>query len=183
MQNYLKDTEQIAITNDIKSITDKFKQKDLDLVLEILGWVFNNFKNIENDKEEKMELFRKRTAAEIIKSKKVTGCTDYAIIFIALARAKKIPTKYIEAIRKRWLDIGDENHIEGHVFAECQINNKWYIIDPQQGAIRSDYRNYTIYKKGLDSWDIGIKSFEDLKEKFIDFKGEYLKNSRLIREK
>lgn len=183
MPNYLENTKQIAITDAIKNIADKFKQKDLDLVLEVLDWVFNNFKNIENNKEEKMKLFRKRTADEIIKSGKVTGCTDYAIVFIALARAKKIPTKYIEAIRKRWLDIGDENHIEGHVFAECQINNKWYIIDPQQGAIRSDYRNYTIYKKGLDSWDIGIKSFEDLKEKFIDFKGEYLKNSRLIREK
>ena len=170
MQNYLKDTEQIAITDTIKSIADNFRQKNLDLILEISDWVFNNFENIENDKEEKMGLFRKRTADEIIKSKKVTGCTDYAIIFIALARAKKIPTKYIEAIRKRWLDIGDENHIEGHVFAECQINDKWYIVDPQGGAIRTDYRNYAVYKKGLDSWDIGIRSFKDLRKKFLEFK-------------
>ena len=173
MPNYLENTKQIAITDAIKNIADKFKQKDLDLVLEVLDWVFNNFKNIENNKEEKMKLFRKRTADEIIKSGKVTGCTDYAIVFFALARAKKIPTKYVEAIRKRWLDIGDENHIEGHVFAECQINDKWYIIDPQGGTIRTDYRNYAIYKKGLDSWNIGIRSFKDLKEKFIDFKREY----------
>ena len=173
MKNYLKDTKQIVITDDIKNIADNFRQKNLDLILEILDWVFNNFENTENDKEEKMKLFRKRTADEIIKSGKVTGCTDYAIVFIALARAKGIPTKYIEAIRKRWLDIGDENHIEGHVFTECQINDKWYITDPQQGVIRTDYRNYAIYKKGLDSWNIGIRSFDDLKEKFIDFKREY----------
>ncbi|MFH1428097.1 MAG: transglutaminase-like domain-containing protein [Patescibacteria group bacterium] len=173
MENYFKDTEQIIITSDIRDIANNFKQKDLDLILEILDWIFNNFKNVENDKEEKIKLFRKRTADEIIKSRKVTGCTDYAIVFIALARAKGIPTKYIEAIRKRWLDIGDESHIEGHVFAECQINDKWYIIDPQQGTIRTDYRSYAIYKKGLDSWDIDIRSFEDLKEKFIDFRKKY----------
>jgi len=176
MENYLKDTEQITITDNIKNIANNFKQKDLDLILEILGWISNNFKNVENDREEKMKLFRNRTADEIIKSRKVTGCTDYAIIFIALVRAKKIPTKYIEAIRKRWLDIGDEDHIEGHVFAECQINDKWYIVDPQEGTIRTDYRRYVIFKKGLDSWDIGIKNFDDLKEKFIDFKKKHLKN-------
>ncbi|MBU1292284.1 transglutaminase-like domain-containing protein [Patescibacteria group bacterium] len=173
MQNYIKDTEQIKITGNIKNIADNFKEKDLDLILEICNWIFNNFKNIENDKEEKMKLFRKRTADEIIESKKLTGCTDYAIVFIALARAKEIPTKYIEAIRKRWLDIGDQNHIEGHIFVECLIGNKWYIIDPQEGAIRTDYRKYAIFKKGLDSWGIGIRNFDDLKGKFLEFKEEY----------
>ena len=173
MKNYLKNTDQIIITDNIKSIANNFKQRDLDLILEILDWVFNNFKNIENDKKEKMKLFRKRTADEIIESKKLTGCTDCTIVFISLTRAKGIPTKYIEAIRKRWLDIGDENYIEGHVFAECQINNKWYIVDPQQGSIRTNYKNYAIYKKGLDSWNIGIRDFKDLKEKFINFKKEY----------
>ncbi len=173
MKNYLKNTEQISITDDIKNIANNFKRKDLDLISEILDWIFNNFKNIENDKEEKMKLFRKRTADEVIESREVTGCTDYAIVFIALARAKGIPTKYVEAIRKRWLDIGEDNHIEGHVFVECLINDKWYIIDPQEGTIRSDYRRYVIYKKGLDSWSIGIKDFNDLKEKFLEFKREY----------
>jgi transglutaminase-like putative cysteine protease len=170
MQGYLKNTEQISITDNIKKIANKFQQNDLDLILEILNWIFNNFKDIENDKEEKIKLFRKRTAEEIIKSKKVTGCTDYAVIFISLARARGIPTKYVEAVRKKWLDIGDGDHIEGHVFAECQIKGKWYIIDPQEGAIRADYRRYVVYKKGLDSWSIGIRSFENLRERFLDFK-------------
>jgi len=173
MEKYLKNTKQIEITSYIKDVVRNFKQKDWTLVFEILSWIFNNFENIENDVEEKSKLFRKRTADEIIKSGKATGCTDYAIAFIALARAKNIPTKYIEAIRKRWLDIGDDNHIEGHVFAECYVDNKWYIIDSQEGTVRTDYRRYVIYKKGLDSWDIGIKSFDDLKKKFLDFKKKY----------
>lgn len=31
-----------------------------------------------------------------------------------------------------------------------------------------------IFKEGLDSWDIGIKDFVDLKEKFAEFKIKYL---------
>lgn len=173
MKNYLKNTKQITITSDIKNITRNFKQKNLDLILEILDWIFKNFENIENNAEEKSKLFRKRTAGEIIKNRTATGCTDYAIAFIALARAKNIPTRYVEAIRRRWLDIGDDSQIEGHVFAECYISNKWYIIDPQEGTIRTDYRKYVVYKKGLDSWDIGIKSLDDLKKKFLDFKKKY----------
>ncbi|MCG2808986.1 MAG: transglutaminase-like domain-containing protein, partial [Candidatus Portnoybacteria bacterium] len=104
MQNYLKDTKQIFITPGIRNIIREFDRKDIDLALEILEWIHNNFENINDNTEKKMKLFRKRTADEIIKSKKLTGCTDYAIVFIALARAKKIPTKYVEAIKKTWLD-------------------------------------------------------------------------------
>ncbi|MFH1551932.1 MAG: transglutaminase-like domain-containing protein [bacterium] len=176
MEKYLKNTKQITITESIKNISDGFQQKNTDLILEILDWIFNNFKNIENNKKEKNKLFRKRTADEIIESRKTSGCTDYAIVFIALARAKGIPTKYIEAIRKRWLDIGDENCIEGHIFAECLIKNRWYIIDPQEGSIRADYRRYVIFKKGFDSWDIGIRNLEDLREKFLSFRETYSQN-------
>jgi len=173
MQNYLKDTKQIFITPGIRNIIREFDRKDIDLALEILEWIHNNFENINDNTEKKMKLFRKRTADEIVKSKELTGCTDYAIVFIALARAKKIPTKYIEAIKKTWLDTGDSNRIEGHVFAECLIEDKWYIIDPQRGVVIDDYKGYVIYKKGLDSWSIGIKSFDELESKFFDFRRKY----------
>jgi len=65
--------------------------------------------------------------------------------------------------------------IEGHVFAECYIKDKWYQIDPEMGTIytRKNYSSFEIYDKGLDSWDIGIKSREDVREKFEEYKRSY----------
>jgi hypothetical protein len=37
-----------------------------------------------------------------------------------------------------------------------------------------NYNAFEIYKKGLDSWDLGIRSFDDLKNKFFAFREEYL---------
>lgn len=173
-QKFLNQGKQTEITAYIKVIAARFKSKGLDLILEILSWLK---KNIKEDKspETKNKLFRRRTAGEIIESQMATGCTDYALAFIALARAKGIPTKYVETIRNKWLDIGNEKFIEGHVFAECFISGKWRIIDPHEGAIKMSYERFKILKEGLDSWDIGIKSFEDLKNKFMEFKNIYAK--------
>lgn len=120
-EKYLNSRLQTEITPLVRTIANIFKAKDLDLILEILNWLKANIKETDSVKE-KTKLFRQRTATEIIKTKIATGCTDYALAFIALARAKGIPTKYIEAIRQRWLEKGDEQFIEGHVFAECFIN-------------------------------------------------------------
>lgn len=177
IKKYLNNGPQTEITPLIKKITASFKSKDLYLILEILNWLKNNFKAT-NSTEEKIKLFRKRTASDILKSRIVTGCTDYALAFIALARAKDIPTKYVETIRRKWLDLGNKDHIEGHIFAECFINNKWYIIDPQEGAIKIDYKRFVIFKQGLDSWNIGIKNFNELKTQFWDFKKKYKKNQK-----
>ncbi len=133
---------------------------------------------LESNPEIKNKVFRKRTAQEIIKDGFVTGCTDWALVFIVLTRAKNIPTKYIETIRRRWLDEGKDNEIEGHIFAEVYLNDKWYIIDPDQAVIRGWYDRWVIYKKGLDSWDIGIHNFDELKEQFLKFRDEYRKQNK-----
>jgi len=174
-KRFLEPGGQTQLTDSIKDTARQFRANDLDLILKILAWIQKNIKE-DSSPEIKNRLFRKRTAGEIIESKLATGCTDYALAFIALARAKGVPTKYIEAIRNKWLDIGDENFIEGHVFAECFINGKWHIIDPQEGTIKVSHQRFKIFKEGLDSWDIGIKSFSDLKKKFMEFKNDYIKN-------
>lgn len=168
-KKYLADGEQTEITDLIKSISKTFKEQGLDLILEILKWLRTNIKETK-DKEKEFALFRRRTSEEIIKSKMATGCTDYALVFISLSRASGIPTKYIEAIRNKWIELGNKDFLEGHVFAECLINNKWYIIDPYEGDIKTNYRHFKIIKEGLDSWDLGIKNFDDLKKEFLEFK-------------
>lgn len=172
---YLQSGEQTKITEKIRGIAADFNTHGIDLILEILNWLHKNIK-LKADSEYKNELFRKRTAEEIIESGLATGCTDYALVFVTLTRAKEIPTKYIEAISTQWLEKGDLEHLEGHVFAEVFINNRWYIVDPQGAVIKAWYgKRYQILGEGLDSWGMGVKNLEDLKNKFLDFKEEVAK--------
>lgn len=168
-ETFLSEGEQAKITENIKNIATEFTGEGLALIEEILKWVHKNLKT-NDDSELKKELFRRRTADQIISDGFITGCTDNALAFIALARAKDIPTKYVETIRRKWLDIGDENMIEGHIFAEVEINGKWHIIDPMDACLRFWYSRWIVYARGLDSWDIGIRNFQELQEKFIEFR-------------
>ena len=169
--------EQTVITPEIKKISKSLDAHDLEYILNILNWMHKNISRKIPDNIEKNTVFRKRTAQQIIKDKYYSGCTDYALVFISLARAKKIPTKYIEAIRRKWLDEGG-NSILGHIFAECLINGKWIKIDPQVGTVSPllSYNRFEILGVGLDSWDLEIDSFNTLKEKFSVFRQEYLNN-------
>ncbi len=168
---------QTEATPKIKDIVSSFKTQGLDGVFEALEWIHKNLKR-DLDEEYKSEHFRKRTATEIIESGKLTGCTDYALVFLALVRAIGIEAKYVEAIETDWLKEGGE-HIKGHIFAEVKIGDSWYIVDPQAAVIKAWYgRRYEIYARGEDSWDVGIKSFEDIKEKFRIYREEYLSNQK-----
>lgn len=171
ISQYLKFGSQTEITPEIQKIANSFKQKDIDLVLEILQWIHFHFQCEPFDKS----IFRKRTADEIVKSRLVTGCSDFALVFIVLARSKNIPTKYIETIKRQWLEKGDKQHLQGHIFAKCFINDKWYIINPEQGTIVFAYRHYVFWKQGLDSWDIGIHNFNELRDQFLEFQKSYKK--------
>jgi len=166
---FLKEGKQTKITEDILKIASEFTGKNFDLIAQILKWIYKNLKPNSN-KETNDRVFRKRTADQIIKDGFTTGCTDIALVFIVLARAKKIPTKYIEAIRRKWMETGDEDSIEGHVFAEVFLNGKWYIIDPTEACLKFWYDRWIIYEVGLDSWGIGIHSFQELKQKFLEFR-------------
>ncbi len=84
----------------------------------------------------------------------------------------------MEAIETAWLERGGDE-ILGHVFVEVLFDDKWLIVDPQGAVIKAWYgRRYAIYAKGNDSWDLGIKNFDDLKNKFIEYREKYLNNSR-----
>jgi len=77
---------QTEITQNIKDIVSGFKTIGLDRIFEVLVWIHKNLKLALNE-EYKKEYFRTRTSEEIIESKKLTGCTDYALAFLSLIRA------------------------------------------------------------------------------------------------
>jgi len=168
-QDFLKEGEQTKITENVSKIASKFTGEGFDLITQILKWIHKNLKP-NSDKKIKERIFRRRIAAQIIKDGFTTGCTDIALAFIVLARAKRIPTKYVEAIRNKWMETGDEDCIEGHVFAEVFLNGQWHIIDPMEACLKFWYDRWIVYKIGLDSWDIGIHDFQELKQKFLEFR-------------
>ncbi len=165
--------KQTNITPNIKSITQTFTKSGIDRIFEVLEWTHKNCK-LKDDKEYKQLHFRTRTADEIITSKTCTGCTDYALVFLALMRASGYDATYVEAIEGKWLQEGGDP-VLGHIFAEVVIDEKPYIIDPQNACIKAWYgKRYVIFAKGKDSWDIGIHNFDELKEKFFTFREEWI---------
>ena len=170
-KNYLFEGPQTEITPHIKEIAERIPGFGLEFVARALLWVHNNVKRRED--VNKVKLFRKRTADQIIRDGFSTGCTDDALSFIVLARSKGIPTKYIEAVDNQWLEASDcEGEIRGHIFVECFVNGEWYKVDPAMMLIHAEreYLQHKILGEGLDSWDLGIRSFEDLREKFQQFR-------------
>lgn len=169
---YLKSGQQTKITKQIRQVAADFKLKGIDLIFEILTWLHQNIK-LKSELGYKNKVFRRRTASQIITSGYACGCTDYALVFISLIRAKSIPAKYIEAINTDWFQKHDLNHLEGHVFSEVYLNNRWYIIDPQAAVIRVWYgKRYQKVADGLDSWHIGIKNLSDLRKIFTEVNGD-----------
>ena len=69
---------------------------------------------------------------------------------------------------------------EGHIFIEAKVNDVLILIDSSSGQIvKTDYdrknpvipihhgtqtKGYYVIKKGLDSWDMNIRSLDDLKK-------------------
>jgi len=172
-EKYIEPGKQTLITSDIKERVLDFKGTTIDIIREILD-TLRDFRMERFNKE----IFRKRTANEIIKSGFVTGCTDYALVFIVLSRACGIPVKYVETIDKEWL-INGGNSFTGHIYSKIydESKNEWIWVDPMRGRIGDNLEDFqrVIYKEGLDSWDIGIFDFESLEKVFLEFRDNWLK--------
>jgi hypothetical protein len=164
---YLKSGNQTEITKQIEKLASGleggFEEK--------INQIFDIVKILPYKTENKDGVFRKRTAGQIIIDGYVTGCTDEALVFIALARAAKIPAKYIETIDNEWLRTGGSS-VGGHIYAGVFYDNKWRTANPSTKQIDIDIEgdDRTIYKEGLDSWDIGIDSFDSLRTQFNHFR-------------
>jgi hypothetical protein len=120
---FLRAGKQTEMGDSIKKIANLLVGNNLRLVRNGLIWVKENLRM--KDSEDKNQLFRRRTAEEITKSQFITGCTDAALVFISLMRARKIPAVFVETIDKKWLEGKNEFPIYGHVYAEVFLDDKW----------------------------------------------------------
>ncbi len=157
---WLKEGKQSRITPKIKKIASKFKGDNLKKIFQILKWIDVNISS-EEDRKKVLKVFATRTADEIISHKKDTGCHDTTLLLVTFLRALDIPTKYVFGIDKNRPRKG------GHCVAETYIGKKWILIDPTRFQINlipkrsSFYRENYIVKRGLDSWDCGVKTIKD----------------------
>lgn len=114
------------------------------------------------DPTNKPTLFRKRTAHQILMSGVSTGCTDWGLAFIALARASHIPARYVETFDEAWLQDAEAETIRGHVFIDVFVEGAWKVYDPGKGLydknryVRKD-RPHVVAGKGLDFGHIYLR--------------------------
>jgi hypothetical protein len=160
---------QTVLTERIKEIADTL---DGSLEEKISG-ILDIVSGLKMKQENKDDFFRKRTADQILGDGFVTGCTDVALASVALLRAAGISSKYVEAIDVAWLKNGGE-HITGHVYVRVFDGSCWRMIDPIRKIIDVDIvqDKRVVFKEGLDSWDIGINSFDSLLEAFNNFRNQ-----------
>lgn len=84
-----------------------------------------------------------RTAEEIWASEKMTGCTDYAMVFATIARQHGIPTTFLATVEKDCAkSILKEEPLKmfaGHSFCECFADGKWILADPIACITETEY--------------------------------------------
>lgn len=170
-KKYINHGEQTISDEKIKYFASTVTSSGIDLVFDVLKIVHKNLKP-DYQSYQKLFKFRTRTASEILESGVSYGCTDYALLTLSLLREKGIVSMYVEAFSKGWLKEGGAE-INGHIFVEVEINNSEYIIDAERACIMKWYDRHVVYRKGFDSWGIGIKNFEDMKLVANDFRIEY----------
>ena len=168
VENPLRD--QTQITPYIQQITDTFTSKNpLPLMFEIISYLD---RNLLYQQDNKTEVFRNRTAEQILKDGYATGCSDRALAFLVLVRALEFTADYAEFLDMKWLNSNDDQPT-GHVVANVTIQGATYFVDPIRGTIsRKAPSRMVLYNMGKDSWDIGI-SKENYKEQFHTFREKY----------
>ncbi|MBU1111056.1 transglutaminase-like domain-containing protein [Patescibacteria group bacterium] len=177
---YLRSGKQTELTTAIKELSSQFQSQSLQLVFDILGWIGENIKFESSLQGAVGRYLWGRTALEVLTSRFATGCTDYTLAFIALARAKQVPTVYIETLSKAWLDkfpIDPKELITGHSYAKVSLDKKVYFVDSTRLCVHLKLpAGEVVFGEGVDTWDLGLSN-KNWKKKFLRFKVERQKEA------
>lgn len=144
--------QMIEFANSINGLNDIDDFKDLDKKF------YKYFKR--NNDTKKFS----RTSSEIFESKTFSGCSDIGLAIAPILRYKGIPTVYVESAKMSWINNMEQRCMEGHIFLEIFINNKWYLYDPTFRCVYSDYdynnpclpREYYVFAKALNCHELNV---------------------------
>lgn len=137
----------------------------IDLKDFILGSLeFRPYNNV--TKQEAVAVQWRRTASQILSDGYVyqgKACSDVAVVFLALCRAAGVTG---QLVKLRSID-----GTKTHSIVEVDLLGQWYRIDPSSrdavpflGQLNSESvwnKQYKVWKKGRDVWDLGLESAED----------------------
>ena len=103
------------------------------------------------------------TAFQVLKNRS-GDCTEYALLFVALARATRIPAREVGGL----VYTGDENGMAWHAWAEIHDGFQWISVDPMWGQVYVD-ATHIKFSDGVDDWS-WVNVVGRLKIEVIDFK-------------
>jgi transglutaminase-like putative cysteine protease len=112
------------------------------------------------------------SADHLIQRRCLSGCTDYTIVFAALARAKGISATVTETVSEKWIAEMVWNNSwnpskEGHFYSEVYLPERsaWIVVDPTANQLTGRDNNgyyvlngkrYLLFERGLDPADYGL---------------------------
>lgn len=169
MENNEQKQGQIEVTERIKEVSSQIDGEGTDYLTNAIKWIRSNINfreyNQETQEHERSIRFR-RTAEQVLEDGYVymqKYCTDVVILFQALCEAKGYGTNFIRV---------KENGGTGiHSMVEVEVpGDGWYKVDPaggvgiERGKFKEDeaFGDWTFWKRGRDSWDLGITSYESM---------------------
>jgi len=135
----------------------------------------------------KTEAFTK-TAEELFQGRVLSGCSDYALVEIALFRALGIPCRMVITCNVDWIHMYRMDGLslsEGHSFVEVYLDGRWHLVDTTYRWLFNGYdpahpfypHGEVFCRRGVDFWDMGLRSMQDLdrmlKDKAADYPGGY----------
>lgn len=179
ISKYLESGEQTQITPEMSEIARGVTGTAVEKSKTIIDMMSARLRN----EDFNPNIFRKRTAEQIIKDGFVTGCTDSAVVFVAAARACGLPAKYVETVNEDWLK-SDSPDIVGHQFAQVYDEERkdWFWVDAASGKVDSpnpSNEGKVVYKEGLDSWDVGFTDGKSMETVLYAFRESWKKQQGL----
>lgn len=118
------------------------------------------------------------TARELLLSKRLGGCHDFALVFAAITRVLGYPAVMVDTAGIDWIKnstAGAKGPYTGHVFVEVYVDGRWILVDATNGTFVADGydpgnpaiplgKGYYVMCKGADTWGYGINSNQQLQQ-------------------
>ncbi|WP_455277023.1 transglutaminase domain-containing protein [[Eubacterium] cellulosolvens] len=167
----------ISLHETIAELEEKFTNyENLEKLRELYLWIQRDFQMFKGGGK----LIGKVTIDELLNKRELSGCSDVALVFSAVARYLGYPSVMVDTASITWAveyKTGKRTDYAGHVFVETFVSSSWILIDPSSGDFIMDY-NYSnpiipikteneiegfyVILKGKDMWDYGVESPGDL---------------------
>ncbi|MFI5349718.1 MAG: transglutaminase-like domain-containing protein [Elusimicrobiota bacterium] len=129
----------------------------------------------------------KTTARSILRTRRLTGCHDWALMLSTLLRSAGYPALMVDTAGVQWMNLARAGRpfddYDGHVFVEAYIGGRWMLFDSVSGRYIPDYdrrdpfipmevgnqQSYIVMFKGIDPKSYGVHGAQELNATMLRF--------------